>query len=79
VAPFAEVVVRSGSKEIARDWTPLVLRGLDIGGGDIHVDLSCPSIQDARLKHTVALASLKHGQVVVIGGDLESDRIDVRR
>jgi hypothetical protein len=79
VAPFAEVVVRSGSKELARDWTPVVLRGLEIGGGTLQVDLACPSVQDARLKHTVDLTSLKHGQRVVIGGDLELNRIDVRR
>jgi len=79
VAPFAEVVVRSGSKELARDWTPVVLRGLEIGGGTLQVDLACPSVQDARLKHTVDLTSLKHGQRVVIGGDLEMNRIDVRR
>lgn len=79
VAPFAEVIVRSGSKEIARDWTPVVLRGLEIGGGTLQVDLACPSAQDARLRHTVDLPSLRHGQRVVIGGDLELNRIDVRR
>ncbi len=79
VAPFAEVVVRSGTKEMARDWTPLVLRGLDIGGGDCQVDLFWPSRDDPRQRHTADLSALRNGQVVLVGGDLESGRVQVSR
>ncbi len=79
VAPFAEVVVRRGTAELGRDWTPVVLRGIEVADGAARVDLYWPSRDAPRAQRGMDLSSLRNGQVVYIGGDLESDKVQVSR
>jgi hypothetical protein len=79
VAPYAEVVVRSGATVVEKGWTPLGKKGIEVGGGNFQVDLCWPSAADAKLKRTVDVTAVKNGHLVLVGGDLEAGRVNVQR
>jgi tRNA A-37 threonylcarbamoyl transferase component Bud32 len=79
VAPFAEVAVFRGDRELARGMTPLGRGGLEVGAGPCRVELCWPSREDARVRVVKELADLAHGQTVVVEGDMEASDVGVER
>ncbi len=76
VAPFAEMVVRRGGKEVARDFTPLGMPGLEVADG-YTLEFSWPSRDAARKKAIQEVKGLRHGATVVVDGDVSKPEIRI--
>jgi serine/threonine protein kinase len=84
VVPFAEVVVtRPGGekteKEAPTEYTPLGLQGLEVVGTSYIVELYYPSKKDAKVTRKEEVRDLRHGQTVVIRGDLVKESLKQER
>ena len=79
VQPFAELLLQDDRGVLAREFTPAGFKRLDLGAGDITLQLFWPSIKDPRLKWSGHLAGLLPGQTVVISGDLKNSKIVIDR
>ena len=76
VAPYAEVILKHNGKEVAREFTPLGLRELEVGKG-YQVEICWPSKADARQQTTRDISSLRHGAAVVVTGDMTKSEVRV--
>jgi len=76
VDPFAEIIVKRDGKEVAREFTPLGVKELEVGKG-YQIEICWPSEKDAKQKTTKGIDSLKHGEAVVVTGDIKKSDIRV--
>jgi serine/threonine protein kinase len=79
VQPFAELVLQDERGVIAREFTPAGFKRLDLGAGDVTLQLFWPSIKEPQLKWSGRLDGLRPGQTIVISGDLKNSRIVIER
>ncbi len=79
VAPFAEVIIRRSDKEVATDFTPLGLQDLEVVGSSYTVELCWPSRAEPKLRLAEEIRDLRHGQTVVIRGDLSKSSLKQER
>jgi hypothetical protein len=79
VRPFAELLIRDAGGVVARDFTPAGFKRLDLGAGDVTVELCWPSVKDPQLRWSGRLDGLRSGQLIVISGDLKDSKIVVVR
>ena len=75
VAPYAEVRLTREGKEVAREFTPLGLRDMEVGRG-YQVEVCWPSRAEAKQKVMKEIGNLRHGTVVTVTGDISKS--DVR-
>jgi serine/threonine protein kinase len=79
VAPFAEVTVTRAEKELANDFTPVGLQELEVVGSSYVVELCWPSRENAKVRLKEEIVDLRHGQTVVIRGDIASSKLKQER
>lgn len=79
VAPYAEVTVSRAERELPSDFTPLGLQDLEVVGSSYFVELCWPTRQNAKVKMTEEIKELRHGQTVVIRGDLSKSAVKQER
>jgi hypothetical protein len=79
VAPFAEVTVTRAEKELATEFTPLGLQELEVVGLSYVVELFWPSRANPKIRLTEEVADLRHGQTVVIRGDISASKLKQER
>jgi serine/threonine protein kinase len=75
VAPYAEVTLVREGKEVAREFTPLGLRDMEVSRG-YRVEVCWPTRADPKQKVTREINDLRHGAVVTVTGDISKS--DVR-
>lgn len=79
VAPFAELRILRGGRECARDFTPAIVKALDLDSEDVELELFWPSMRDPQRRWKGPLSGLRAGERVVVSGSLESMDIRVER
>jgi serine/threonine protein kinase len=79
IAPFAEMRILRGGQEIARDFTPAIVKALELNSDDVDVEFFWPSVEDPQKRWKSPLRGLKAGERVVVSGSLESMDIRVER
>jgi serine/threonine protein kinase len=79
VAPFAEVAVFRAGKPLAAEFTPLGLHELEVVGTAYTVEICWPSRADPQVRVSEEIRDLRHGQTVVIRGDIEKSAVKLER
>jgi len=79
VAPFAEVVVMRADKKLAPEFTPLGLPELEVTGTSYTVEIGWPSLAEAKVRVTEEIKDIRHGQTVVIRGDISKSNLKLER
>jgi serine/threonine protein kinase len=78
VAPFARVTIRKGGAVVAEEWTPVGVRGLEVAG-EYRVELAWTPPGGEERKVGLDLRELKHGQRLVLTGDMTKADVKVAR
>ena len=79
IAPFAELRILRGGQECARDFTPAIVKSLDLDSEEVELELFWPSMRDPQRRWKGPLSGLRAGERVVVSGSLESMDIRVER
>ena len=76
VVPYAKLVIRRGDEVIIEDWTPFATNGLEVASG-YRLELSWPTPENPEQKVSRDLKGLRHGGVVMVGGNIREEDVSV--
>ena len=76
VVPYAKLVIRRGDEVIIEDWTPFATNGLEVAAG-YRLELSWPTPENPKQKVSRDLKGLRHGGVVMVGGNISEKDVSV--
>ena len=80
IAPYAEFRILDGKTERLRDFTPSVLRELEIASSaDLVLEFCWPSIQDPQRRFSAPLPTPQPGETVVVSGEFGKPEFRVVR
>jgi len=79
IAPYAEFRILEGPIERRRDYTPSVIRDLEIGSTEQVLEFCWPSFQDPKRRFSSPLPSPKPGDIVVVSGEIGKPEFRVER
>jgi len=79
IAPYAEFRILEDRTERRRDYTPSVLRELEIASTQQVLEFCWPSFQDPRIRFSSPLPSPNPGDVVVVSGEIGKPEFRVER